>query len=102
VRALAAQSALPKFKLLDYSQHALGKGASARAASYIQIKTERGRAYFGVGIHTSIELASIKAVVSALNRAAAYDVKSLPRVSQTRPWADLSGAVGAIPAFPRR
>ncbi len=68
VRALGA-TALPKFEVLSYSEHSLGKGAEARAASYIQIKTDRGNHYFGVGIDTSIELASIKAVVSALNRA---------------------------------
>jgi 2-isopropylmalate synthase len=68
VRALGA-TALPKFEVLGYSEHSLGQGAGAGAASYIQIKTERGNHYFGAGIDTSIELASIKAVVSALNRA---------------------------------
>jgi 2-isopropylmalate synthase len=60
-----------KFEVLSYSEHSLGTGAEARAVSYIQIKTERGRALFGAGIDTNIELASIKAVVSALNRALA-------------------------------
>jgi 2-isopropylmalate synthase len=68
VRSLATTPA-PKFELLSYSEHSLGKGAEARAVSYIQIKTERGHALFGAGIDTNIELASIKAVVSALNRA---------------------------------
>jgi 2-isopropylmalate synthase len=68
VQALRA-AGLPKFELLSYSEHSLGAGAEARAVSYIQIKTERGQAFFGAGIDTNIELASIKAVVSALNRA---------------------------------
>ena len=59
---------LPPFELLSYSEHSLGKGAEARAVSYIQIKTPRGLTYFGAGIDTNIELASIKALVSALNR----------------------------------
>ena len=67
VRALSA-TALPKFEVLSYSEHSLGKGAEARAVSYIQIKTERGLTLFGAGIDTNIELASIKAIVSALNR----------------------------------
>jgi 2-isopropylmalate synthase len=67
VRALP-NAGLPKFELLNYSEHSLGKGAEARAVSYIQIKTERGSTFFGAGIDTNIELASIKAVVSALNR----------------------------------
>ena len=70
VRALGA-TPLPKFDVLSYSEHSLGKGAEARAVSYIQIKTERGHALFGAGIDTNIELASIKAIVSALNRALA-------------------------------
>ncbi len=70
VTALAA-TGLPKFDVVNYSEHSLGKGAEARAVSYIQIKTERGRAYFGAGIDTNIELASIKAIVSALNRSLA-------------------------------
>jgi 2-isopropylmalate synthase len=70
VRALAATK-LPKFDVLNYSEHSLGSGAEARAVSYIQIKTERGLALYGAGIDTNIELASIKAIVSALNRALA-------------------------------
>ncbi|WP_414662043.1 2-isopropylmalate synthase [Horticoccus sp. 23ND18S-11] len=69
-RALAA-TALPKFEVLSYAEHSLGKGSEARAVSYIQIKTERGLTLFGAGIDTNIELASIKAIVSALNRALA-------------------------------
>ncbi len=36
-----------------------------------EIKTARGQTLYGAGIDTNIELASIKAVVSALNRALA-------------------------------
>jgi len=67
VRALGATK-LPKFEVLSYAEHSLGKGAEARAVSYIQIKTERGHTLYGAGIDTNIELASIKAIVSALNR----------------------------------
>jgi len=70
VRALGSTS-LPKFEVLSYSEHSLGKGSEARAVSYIQIKTDRNHTLFGAGIDTNIELASIKAIVSALNRALA-------------------------------
>ena len=70
VQSLRA-AGLPSFELMSYSEHSLGSGAEARAVSYIQIKTERGASFFGAGIDTNIELASIKAVVSALNRALA-------------------------------
>jgi 2-isopropylmalate synthase len=69
-RALAA-TALPRFEVLSYAEHSLGKGSEARAVSYIEIKTDRGQTLFGAGIDTNIELASIKAIVSALNRALA-------------------------------
>jgi 2-isopropylmalate synthase len=66
-RALGT-TALPRFEVLSYSEHSLGQGSEARAVSYIQIKTDRGLSLFGAGIDTNIELASIKAIVSALNR----------------------------------
>jgi 2-isopropylmalate synthase len=70
VRALAG-TPLPKFDVLSYAEHSLGRGAEARAVSYIQVKMERGQTLFGAGVDTNIELASIKAIVSALNRALA-------------------------------
>ncbi|MEO5959238.1 MAG: 2-isopropylmalate synthase, partial [Opitutaceae bacterium] len=69
-RALGS-TGLPLFEVLSYSEHSLGKGSEARAVSYIQIKTARGQTLFGAGIDTNIELASIKAIVSALNRSLA-------------------------------
>jgi 2-isopropylmalate synthase len=77
VRALASvaaadgTTALPKFDVVSYTEHSLGQGAEARAASYIQIRTAAGKTRFGAGIDTNIELASMKAIVSALNRALA-------------------------------
>ena len=70
VRALGSTE-LPKFDVISYAEHSLGAGAEAKAVSYIQIKMVRGSAFFGAGIDTNIELASIKAIVSALNRAIA-------------------------------
>jgi 2-isopropylmalate synthase len=62
------ESGVPPFELLNYSEHSLDMGAQARAVSYIQIQTVRRHTYFGAGIDTNIELASIKAVLSAVNR----------------------------------
>jgi 2-isopropylmalate synthase len=56
------------FEILSYSEHSLGRGAEARAVAYIEIKRDDGRSCFGAGIDTNIEKASIKALVSALNR----------------------------------
>jgi 2-isopropylmalate synthase len=70
VRALSA-TPLPRIEVLSYAEHSLGQGAEARAVSYIQVRTARGQTLFGAGIDTNIELASIKAIVSALNRSLA-------------------------------
>jgi 2-isopropylmalate synthase len=71
VRGLAAAGRVPAFDVQSYNEHSLGSGAEARAVSYIQIKLANGRALFGAGVDTNIELASIRAIVSALNRALA-------------------------------
>jgi 2-isopropylmalate synthase len=68
VNALATSGA-PKFEVSYYREHALGFGSEASAISYIAIKLDDGRTRWGAGIDTNIELASIKAVISALNRA---------------------------------
>jgi 2-isopropylmalate synthase len=56
------------FEISNYSEHALSSGEGAAAISYIQIKTDDGKARWGAGVDTNIELASVKAVLSALNR----------------------------------
>ncbi len=60
-----------EFDVAHYSEHALGSGARTEAIAYIQVKFPDGRTAFGAGRNTSIETASIGAVVSALNRAEA-------------------------------
>jgi len=65
-----AQIGYGGYELLFYTQHSLGKGANSRAVSYIQLKDPEGDQRFGAGIDTNISLASIRGVVSALNRLA--------------------------------
>ncbi|SEF45763.1 2-isopropylmalate synthase [Actinacidiphila yanglinensis] len=55
-------------RLLDYSEHTLSEGASAQAASYIECAID-GRVMWGIGIDANTTRASLKAVVSAVNRA---------------------------------
>ena len=59
---------VPKFEIANYSEHALSSGEEAAAISYIQIKHADGKTRWGAGVDTNIELASVKAVLSALNR----------------------------------
>jgi len=56
-----------EFRLLSYYEHAIDKGSDSRAAAYIQIESG-DRQYWGTGIDTSIDRASFKAILSALNR----------------------------------
>ncbi|SIR95756.1 2-isopropylmalate synthase [Williamsia sterculiae] len=55
-------------RVLDYSEHALTAGGDASAASYVEADVN-GETVWGVGIATSITTASLRAVVSAINRA---------------------------------
>jgi len=59
---------MPRFEILNYSEHALSSGEEASAIAYIQIKHPDGKTRWGAGVDTNIELASIRAVLSALNR----------------------------------
>jgi 2-isopropylmalate synthase len=56
-------------RLLDYVEHTMSEGAGAQAAAYIECAID-GKVLWGVGIDANIVRASIKAVVSAVNRAA--------------------------------
>ena len=61
-------------RVLDYAEHALTAGQSAEAAAYLEIQIGEG-VLWGVGISESIVQASLRGVVSGLNRAG----RRLPR-----------------------
>jgi len=54
--------------LLDYSEHTLGASSDAQAAAYVELSVD-GKNLWGVGIDGDISNASLKAVISAVNRA---------------------------------
>ncbi|HCB33809.1 MAG TPA: 2-isopropylmalate synthase [Acidimicrobiaceae bacterium] len=58
-------------ELVDYHEHAVGTGADATAAAYVEIETDDRRVFWGVGLNPNIVTASFQALLSALNRAAA-------------------------------
>ncbi len=60
------------FTLTSYHEHALTGGSSAKAAAYIEIQLPDGRISWGTGVDTDIIIASIKAVLSSLNRLEKY------------------------------
>ncbi|QEY61512.1 2-isopropylmalate synthase [Metapseudomonas lalkuanensis] len=66
----ALVASLPvKVEIMDYSEHAIGAGTNAKAAAYIELRVNGGRALHGIGIDENITTASFRALFSALNRA---------------------------------
>jgi 2-isopropylmalate synthase len=63
------------FSFLDYHEHAVGRGANATAACYVEIQDSQGRLLHGVGIDPSIVMASLKATLSAVQRLMAREGK---------------------------
>jgi 2-isopropylmalate synthase len=54
--------------VVDYSEHAVGAGSSATAVAYVETQAGDGTVLWGVGRHESILTASLRAIVSAVNR----------------------------------
>jgi 2-isopropylmalate synthase len=60
-----------QFVLHSYHEHALTQGSSSRAVSYIEVLDADKESWWGAGIDTDIIVASIKSLLSALNRSSA-------------------------------
>ncbi len=56
------------FSLKDYRSHALTAGSESSAAAYVSLQSKDGRTVWGCGVDANIELAGLKALVSAANR----------------------------------
>ena len=56
-------------RVLDYHEHSKGTGADATAVAYIEMAID-GSELWGCGLHTDITTASMRAIISAINRAA--------------------------------
>jgi 2-isopropylmalate synthase len=57
-----------EFSFIDYHEHAVGRGANATAASYVEIQDAEGRSLHGVGMDPNIVMASLKATLGAVLR----------------------------------
>lgn len=60
-------SELKDIKVTDYRSHAVRGGSDASAAAYVQVQHDDGRILWGCGIDPSIEMAGLKALVTAWN-----------------------------------
>jgi 2-isopropylmalate synthase len=58
---------LKDFKVSDYRSHAIRGGSDANAAAYVQVQHDDGRLLWGCGVDPSIEMAGLKALVTAWN-----------------------------------
>ena len=68
VHGLNESKIVESFEVVSYSEHSLGSGAEAKAVAYFEVKSGVGQGTFGAATDTNIEIASLKAVISALNR----------------------------------
>lgn len=55
------------YSLLSYKEHDLEGKSASKAVSYVSIKDDNGKVFWGVGIHTDIIVSSNLALVSAIN-----------------------------------
>lgn len=68
-KAALAESSLINVKIIDYTEHALSTGSEAKAAAYVYIeRNDLEKKTFGVGVDSNITRASIKSMISAINR----------------------------------
>ena len=80
-----------EIRILDYSEHAMSAGDDAAAAAFVECQIGN-QVFWGVGRAGSITTASLRAVVSAINRAYADEadpahVEEIPSSTSTRTWA---------------
>jgi 2-isopropylmalate synthase len=68
VNGLNASSNAPTVRVLDYHEHAMGAGANAQAVAYLELRINERQTVFGVGMDANIVSASLKAIVSGLQR----------------------------------
>jgi len=54
---------------MDYHQHAIGAGADAKAVAYLELRVDESQTLFGVGMDANVVTASLKAIVSGVQRA---------------------------------
>lgn len=55
-------------KVTSYTQHSLGNDSNAESVAYIEITDDKNESYYGVGTDSNIILASIKGIISAVNK----------------------------------
>lgn len=60
---------MDRFTFVDYKEHAIKQGSDSQAVAYIRLQDQDGKDWFGVGMSHNINLAPLKGILSAINRA---------------------------------
>ena len=68
VHAVADHFGVEGFDVVDYTEHAIGRGSNATAVAYVETVGPDGRVLWGVGRNPNITTASLKAVLAAFER----------------------------------
>ena len=68
--------------VMNYHEHAVGSGEDATAVAYVQIRIGRDQTLYGAGMHGNIVTATLRAVLSAVNRAALKGLITLREPAQ--------------------
>ncbi|MEO7104867.1 MAG: 2-isopropylmalate synthase, partial [Rhodoferax sp.] len=68
VNALNAVPGANTVRVLDYHEHGMGAGANAQAVAYLELRINEQHTVFGVGMDANIVSASLKAIVSGMQR----------------------------------
>ena len=84
-----------QMQVLDYAEHALSEGGDAYAASYVETSIG-GQKLWGVGIDPSITRATLRAIISAVNRAERFGYldNAAPNTESASPAAEPATPVG--------
>ena len=62
------QAGIEGYSFISYSEHAISMGSDSQAVAYIEVRVPGGRRIFGVGTEHNINFASVKGILSAINR----------------------------------
>ena len=57
------------YEFVNYHEHAVSRGSDALGICYIELKKQSGKHIFGAGIHANINVAALKGIICAINRA---------------------------------
>jgi 2-isopropylmalate synthase len=68
-------------RVMDYHEHAMASGADARAACYVEVRVGDSPTGFGAGMDANIVTASLKAMVSGVNRHLATNAVEQPQAA---------------------